>query len=322
MSTSVQDHHEEAIDTADASLLRLARAVWHLRFWIFLTVIAGGVVGGAAYWKRPRLQTTATLRWISPHVSYLSTFYWDVTGKIRQSQLQGLAANMPHRDLMNVRPQKEAWLLLLEVQHELPNEGQRTIEQWLSALRETEDKSSQMQKSVSVDAVSEQLIATLTQLDVLLDTLSAPEPAESSRSFGERLPSPLSLDGSARLPLANTPWFPWYSHLKQRANACLASNLTPVHSPDRKRLIQLTDNAAGMLLRHWSTMDVLSSSAELPAWRVESITTIEIRTLERLLRDVAAGVWVSLTLCLLLVVPIRWLAENWKQVTATSQPNN
>jgi hypothetical protein len=299
----------------DDSLLRLIRAVWLIRRWILLLIVAGGVCGFFSNWQRPARQTSAIIRWMSPGTSYTSTGYWELLGRIRQSQLQGLAGSLGNSQMISLRTQKDPWLLRIDVLHDKEQSGSETIKTLLAKLQALDSELSTGLGGVSNHLqISEQLVGKLAELNIALNELGAAQVDDQLNPPIDRLPTQIHMDGSPRLPLASTPWFPWYTRLKQRANLLLATEGIQKKIPQQIRVVRLTEESAALLLRHWCSLDLMASTAELPRWRLESVTELEINTAQRLLRDVGAGMWIAATIAVLGAVPVKWWVENWARV--------
>ncbi len=328
--TSNEPEHavEDADDQPDDGLLNLARCVWKYRWFMTASLLLGSVLGLAYAASLPARRTTATIRWLSPHLSYLYQSYWDISGRTRAAQLQGLISQRADAAQIALRTQKEHWILKIEVLHDERETGKLVIEQLLSELKRTDEKNSGLPGAVQDRSkLAAKLVQTLSRIEETLSSIQTPNTPSEAETLPDvalsKLNQQFSSEAGPRIPLENLPWFPWYRRVQLKA-ATVLSSYTPTNQYSAEPIValpELLDQATIELLQYWTSLDLLVSAGPLPAWTIESVSETELNTHTRFIQYSLLGVWTAAFLSILLVLPWNWVSTHWS-IIAEQCPAN
>ncbi|MEY3226661.1 MAG: hypothetical protein RLZZ536_1280 [Planctomycetota bacterium] len=297
----------------------MARAVWQVRWLVAGCLIAGAVLGVWYESGQARYRTTATLRWMSPSVSYLHSGYWDIAGRTRASQLSALIGAHPQAKQVFLRTGKEPWIVRLEVLHEESGLGRSVCDEILKSLRALDEQTAANLKTAQGDRTSlQELRLALEQLEVLLDSVPEDKDLSVTRVSEDpitRLNQQFTGEVGLRVPVDNLPLFPWYRSLQVRAARFLAAMAAdPSASAVAAQLTALQQQAVEKLVNYWWSLDLLASSAPLPEFNVEAVSEEPLGRSQRPIQSALVGMWIAGFAAMLLAVPLRWLRLNWRLI--------
>lgn len=329
MTVSGIDQTGDDVESGDDSLLNVARAVWQARWLVLACLVVGALLGIWYEGEQPQFRTTTTLRWQSPHISYLYSGYWTITGSIRAGQVRAMIGNHPQGSRIALRTEKDPWIVRLEVLHDRPGEGREVSEEILQGLAKLDEQTAVAGRSSEGSEETLLLLhRTLTELEMELAAI--PEAASTVPGFSDdpasRLNQQFTSEAGPRIPLENLPLFPWYRSLQVRTSQLLSATAsgsgTEIPPQTIQRLMELQQASTAQLLQYWWSLDLLVSTGPLPVPSVEAISEQPVGGNRRRLQAALVGLWIAGLAAVLLAVPLRWLRLRWRDIVRPENPTS
>ncbi len=318
----------DGTERVDDLVLWYAQALWSVRWFCAMALLAGLCVAAWAATREAGKRTVGLVRGVNPAVGYMHRTYWDGISRTMQAQLRMAGESFRRRAEVAVKADTDPWLVRIEIRHSEVGEGRQILDQMLQNLSgvygsRTADSA---ETAVREEAVARelQLIQTLQELEQQLTQLCPDWEAEIEKSRSglesEALPNRVFFnEGMLRLPFEDVPHSLHFRRLARAATEISRrSSNTGKPSPELSewpRLIRLQQQATRLFLLHWATHDVFSAAAESHQVVLDQVFEFDEGSARAWLKYLFAGSVSSLGIAFLLAVPWHWLRTNWQRIT-------
>jgi hypothetical protein len=324
-------------------------AALYRRKWLCLVVIVAVVLVNLTRLPEVhRFKTVAGLRLVSPCVSYTQRDYWGPSSTVWLSQLRLRAPEFERNSTrISIRLDEEDWLLILEVDHNKPNEGKAA----LVSLIEQTNRQLSIKGGDSEHNANEQIAnlnssipapeSLLTQFRGLLIEiergLSAQEnsngglpvtalsgrPPEQGRTFESPI---LVTTTSSQVPIETVPYYPWFESLHYRLSATLSDSARSAKDEpqqlnhDLKAMAEKLEDAAVLLSRVRVSMNPNKPVQELPMAKTESLVEYPEQSITHFNQNIKLGLFFGLTVAVSVVFIAEWISGHWGQIVGSRRP--